>query len=90
MSNKSEYKNVLIAGVWENQNGHLTTMPLDAKGLDALHNALEQGGKFLIRKRSQEQRSKAKNPETTPHYFLEFVPKEEVEAYSERNGKKGI
>jgi hypothetical protein len=34
--------------------------------------------------------AKSKNPETTPQYFLEFVPKEEVDAFNARNVKKGL
>lgn len=77
----SEYKNIVIAGVWQTKNGHFNTMALDAKAFDKITGALETGGKFLIRKRSEESISKSANPDTTPPYYLEFVPASEVKAF---------
>lgn len=88
MSKDNGYKNVMIAGVWQTKNGHFNTKPLDAKAFDALQDVLEHGGKFLIRKRSEESMAKAANPETTPPYYLEFVPASEVIAYQEEMKKK--
>lgn len=94
MSNNSEYKNVLITGVWETKNGHFNTMPIDSKSYDSLTRAFEQGGKFLIRRRTQESLSKAKNPDKTPPYYLEFVPASVVQEYEDKQkdvkGTKGL
>lgn len=87
---KTEYKNILISGVWETKNGHFHTKPLDARGFDALSSVLEQGGKFLIRRRSERSIAEAKDPERTPPFYLEFVPASEVKEYEERNPKKGL
>lgn len=86
--NNKEYKNVVITGVWETRNGHFNTMPLDAKAMEALTRAAEMGGKFLIRKRSQESMAKAKNPDKAAPFYLEFVPASEVQAYQASRPKR--
>jgi hypothetical protein len=86
----SDYKNIVIAGVWETKNGHLNTMPIDAKTFDKLSSVAEIGGKFLIRRRSDASIAGAANPETTPKYYLEFVPASEVKAFSASNKPQGI
>lgn len=82
MANNNDYPNIIVCGVYETRNGHYNTLPIDAKAYDTIQRVLEQGGKFLIRKRSQESMDKAKNPNTTPTHYLEFVPAAEVERFS--------
>lgn len=83
MSEDKKYNNVIITGIWPTRNGHFNTMALDARAFDKLTQVAEIGGKLLIRKRTEESISKAKNPETAAPYYLEFVPKSEVDAYKE-------
>ncbi len=71
-------RNVIVAGLWKTRNGHYNTAPIDAKAYDTLQKCFEQGGKFLIRNRTPESIANAKNPETTPTAYLEFVPAEAV------------
>lgn len=90
MPNK-EYKNVVVTGVWPTKNGHFNTMPLDAKSSETLTKAFEMGGKFLIRKRSEESMAKSPNPDKAPPYYLEFVPKSVVDEYNAQKGySKGL
>lgn len=89
-NNNSEYKNVIVAGVWATKNGHFSTMPLDEKALKTLADNAETGGKFLIRKRSEASIAKAQNPETTPQYYLEFVPAEEVKKFTANRSRNDV
>lgn len=92
-SNNTDYKNVMVTGIWETKNGHFSSMPIDAKAYDTLTRALEQGGKFFIRKRSEESLAKSKNPEKAPKFYLEFMPSSVVkdfEASRDHRGSKGL
>lgn len=89
MSN--EYKgngNIIVAGLWQTRNGHYHSMPVDTKGYDALQAVFEQGGKFLIRKRTAESIQNSRNPETAPVAYLEFVPKAGVEEFAVQKATK--
>lgn len=88
MSNeKREYPNKIVAGAWATRNGSINTMPLDERAVEALKNA-HVGGKILVRKRSEQSIADAKNPETTPQYYIEFVPADEVVAFQEAKVKR--
>ncbi len=71
-------KTIIVAGLWKTSNGHYNSMPVDAKAYDALVAAFEQGGKFLIRNRTEAAIQGSKNPDTTPVAYLEFVPAQSV------------
>lgn len=86
--NKSDYKNVLLAGAWES-HGKMHSMPLSAEDVKKITATVEEGGRFFIRKRTAESIAKARNPERTPPYFIEFIPAAEVQAYAaSRDAKK--
>ncbi len=95
MSNeRSENKNVIVAGLWLSRNGHYQSMPVDDKGHTALTACLEKGGKFLIRKRTAEAIQNSKDPSRAPVAYLEFVPKESVDEFNAKrvrdNGSQGL
>ncbi len=81
MSEKQENRTIIVAGLWETRNGHFQSMPVDAKGYDILTRVFENGGKFLIRRRTEEAISRSANPQNAPVAYLEFVPKDAVEAF---------
>lgn len=82
--------NIIVAGLWKTRNGHFNTMTLDNRAIEAL-SAAEVGGKFVIRLRTEEAISKAKNPETTPVAYLEFVTKEGVKEFEQsKASRKGL
>lgn len=75
-------KNVVVAGMWQSRNGHYHSLPVDAKGYDILQACFEQGGKFLIRKRTAEAIQNSRDPSKAPVAYLEFVPKAQVEEFN--------
>lgn len=84
-NNDQKYPNITITGLWETKGGHLRSAALDAKAVEALTAALELGGKIFIRQRSEASIASSKNPEKSPTYYLEFVPKAEVDAYKNKH-----
>lgn len=85
MSEEKKYTNVILTGLYETKGGHFKSLPLDAKSFDKFQEVLQMGGQLFIRRRTEEARSNAKNPDTTPHAFLEFTAAEDVKAYQEAN-----
>lgn len=83
-------QNVIVAGLWQSRNGHYHTLPIDAKGYDTLQKVFEHGGKFLIRKRTAEAIKNSKDPMKAPVAYLEFVPKEAVDAFNNRPQPQGL
>ncbi len=84
MSTEKKY-NVTVAGLWKTKTGSLMSMPVDARVLDALKNASEGGGKLVIKFLREESRK----TEKSPHAFLEYMSKEEVDGFSAGKAKGG-
>lgn len=83
----SKYNKTVIA-MWENRNGNVLSMSIDAKGYDKLKevfDGVEVGGRFILKRLSEESRGKFKDPEKAPHFFLEYMTKESVQEFTERN-----
>ncbi len=90
MSERSDYPNIVVAGVWPTKNGHFNTAAIDTQAFEKLSQYAEVGGKFLIRKRSEASMSKSRNPEQAPPYYLEFVPAAEVEKFKANKPQRGL
>jgi hypothetical protein len=87
MAKDTKYNKTLIA-MWETKNGNAFSMPVDQRSLDQIRGALEAvelGGKLLIKRVSEEARQKFKNPANAPTFFLEYMSKEQVQEWEEKN-----
>lgn len=79
--NETKNGNVVLCGFWLTRNGHLASMPLDSYFRKMVSEA-KDGGKLLVRARTQESISKSKNPDKAPTHYLEFVSPESVLAFN--------
>lgn len=97
MSEKGDYKNKVVTGVSPTQGGHFSTMPFDARVVEAFRTMADESakeikagksaGKFLIRKRTEDSLNNPTNRSKAP-YFLEYVPASEVQAYEAKQSFK--
>lgn len=76
--------NVSVSALWETRNGNMLSMKIDARALDKIRAALEQvevGGKLIVKRLSEDSRSKFQSTDRAPHFFLEYITKEQVAEY---------
>ena len=66
-----KFKNTTIVPLWKSQYGGFCSNKISAEAFDALQ-TVEEGGLFVIKVLKDESR---KDPEKSPHAYLEFVPK---------------
>lgn len=75
--------NLKLSALWGTKyEGLYFSMPVDAMVFDALQQ-VEKGGKLVFRAIPEERRKHDKSP----HAYLEYMSKEEVEASSKFRGK---
>lgn len=86
MSDRKEYKNEVVTGLWGTKGKHLKSMSVDAKSFDNLQK-IGVGDQLFIRFRTEDAIANSDNPDTTPIAYFERIPKEEVEAYKAANPK---
>jgi hypothetical protein len=78
MSDKNKKYNLKVAALWATRSGTMyMSMPVDDQVFDALQQ-VEKGGKLVFKVLAEESRSK----DTSPHAYLEFMSKEDVETYN--------
>lgn len=74
--------NPTFVGLYTSKAGNsLISQKVDPLSYDRAQKAwdkVEIGGKFIVRKLSDESRAKFRNPETAPDYFLEFMSADSV------------
>ena len=83
--------NKTLSALWETKSGNALSMAIDARSYDQIRAALESveiGGKLILKKLSDDTRGKFKNPETAPHYFLEYISKDSVAEFEAKNPRQ--
>ena len=88
MSREQREGNVILAGMWKTRNGHFHTMSLDKNNLEKILANVAEGGRLLLRLRTEESIARAQNPEKAPVAYLEFITKEQDEQFKSR--KSGL
>lgn len=72
--------NETVAALWPTASGNgFKSTVLGAKEYDAIQK-MELGGRIFIRENKKKGRS-----ETDPHFYLEYMPKEKVEAFAKQS-----
>lgn len=91
MSNDNRKYNTTLTALWSTKKGHAMSMKIDARNYDKIKAALEEveiGGKFIVKALTEETRGKFQDPEKAPNFFLEYIPKGEVERFEAENPRQ--
>lgn len=90
MEKETKKYNPTLAFLWETKGGHYRGMPLDTKGYDKLKDCMKDVGlndRLFIRRLSDDQRKRFRNPEKAPHAVLEILPEGTFSGTSEESEK---
>lgn len=82
--------NKALAALYRTREGGYLSMEIDTRSYDAFKEAaqaLEVGGKIIVKVLAEDSRAKFKNPETAPHAFLELISKDNVASYKAKRHK---
>lgn len=87
MANEKKYNKTMVA-MWETKNGNAFSMAIDQRSLDqikAVLEAVELGGKILVKRLAEESRQKWPNPSKAATHMLEYMSKDQVQEWEAKN-----
>jgi hypothetical protein len=84
MATTNKKFNLTIAPLWVTKNGHMMSIEIGPEHFDKIQQ-LEKGGKLMVKMLPEDKR----RSETSPNAYLEYISKEDVQAFKNKNATSG-